>query len=130
MTTFAPLITADEAAADLRAMLTDTRTVYVIQRRVSASGMNRKLSLVVLDTSSGTPELRDVTVKVAAVMGERVHDANGYHALNVGGAGMNMHFHTVYRLSRRLYADETIERPEGSPRGESEAGYVLNYSTL
>lgn len=131
MTTFTPLITADQAAADLRAMLADTATVYVIQRRVSASGMNRKLSLLVLDTSDGVPELVDVTVKAAAVLGDNVHDADGRHALSVNGAGMDMHFHTVYRLSSKLYADDATPRPEVEHvLGDHEAGYVLTRRTL
>lgn len=128
MTTFAPIITATEAADDIRAMLADTATVYVIQRRVSTSGMNRKLSLLVLDTSDGIPELRDITVKAAAVLGDRVHDVDGRHALSVNGAGMDMHFHIVYRLSGLLYADPTTPRPDAArdPRGS----YALTHRSI
>lgn len=131
MTTFTPIITAAEAAADIRAMVSETATVYVIQRRVSASGMNRKLSLLVLDTSDGIPELQDITVKAAAVLGQSVHDVDGRHALSVGGAGMDMHFHTIYRLSSKLYADDATPRPLAEHvTSNHEAGYVLTRVTL
>jgi hypothetical protein len=128
MTTFTPSITATDAAAELREMLAETGTVYVISRRVSTSGMNRKVSLLVLDTSDGIPELVDITTRAAAVMGDRVHEVNGHHALSVNGVGQDMHFATVYRLSGRLYADESTRLPDSArdPRG----AYALTHRTL
>lgn len=131
MTTFTPNITPAAAAADLRELLDDTLTVHVVQRRVSASGMNRKLSLFALDTRDGIPELVDITVKVAAVLGHRVHEVGGF-SLSVNGAGMDMHFHVVYSLSRALYGDMPADqRPRvGGVANEREAGYVLTKRTL
>lgn len=131
MTTFTPNISPAQAAVELREALAETTTVYVVQRRVSASGMNRKLSLFALDTSDGVPELVDITVKAAAVLDYRVHDFGGF-SLSVNGAGMDMHFHVVYSLSRALYGDVPAdERP--ALRGynaDRDAGYVLTKRTL
>lgn len=83
-------------------------TICVIQRHVSRSGMTRYLSLF-LQTNG---EIRDITDHAAALIGAQVHRER--HALIVGGVGMDMHFHTVYRLSLILFGD----------------GYALTHRTL
>lgn len=90
--------------------------IYVIQRAVSQSGMTRYLSLFVSDGSG----VHDITAPAAVLLNEKLHDAR--HALKVEGCGMDMHFHTVYRLSRVLFdADDSLRE---------DAGYALNYRTL
>lgn len=121
MSTFTPEISAADAADELRELLREDPTVYVVQRRVSQSGMNRKLSLFVIGKRGhdAATDLVNVTYLVAAVNGVNVHNVDGCHALSVSGAGMDMHFATVYGLSRRLYTD-----------GERDAGYRLTHRTI
>lgn len=91
------LIERDEARAELRAMLKPGDTVNVIQRSVSQSGMSRQLSLFI-----GT---RNITHLAARAMGDKLDHKTGHAALKVGGCGMDMHFATVYNLSRSLWPD-------------------------
>lgn len=120
MSTFTPSISQTDAAAELvdliaaRAGATTAPAdrVYVISRHVSASGMTRYVSLFVM--RNGAPE--DITVRAAAVLGDKVDDGKGHFALKVSGAGMDMHFHTVYRLSCALYGNQ--------------GGYTLTHETL
>lgn len=96
-------------------------TVHVIQRHVSASGMTRHLSLVVI--VDGAPW--DITSTAAQILGWKTTD-DGY--LKVHGAGMDMHFHTVYRLAHALYPNgNTNPRDEYTSR---DAGYMINKETL
>lgn len=86
-----------EAKAFLRKMLKPGAEVKVVQRHVSSSGMSRRLSLFYVD---GRGRMFDITSKAAAAMGDRLEDD---WTIKVGGAGMDMHFHLVYGLSRTLY---------------------------
>ncbi|MCA2990792.1 hypothetical protein [Gemmatimonas sp.] len=88
--TFTPLISAAEAAANLRDLLPEGATVYTILRHVSSSGMTRHISLVTF--SEGRPV--NLTVWAGAALGQKVLD-NGFLALRVGGCGMDMGFHIV-----------------------------------
>lgn len=99
------------AREELRALLSPGDVVGVIQRHVSRSGMMRHLSLYFGD--------RNITWLAGQAMGERVHDLNGYHVLKVSGCGMDMHFATVYNLSRTLF-----------PSPDSDGGYILTHRTL
>lgn len=116
MTTFTPYVTATQAADELRELLANDSTVYVLQRHVSKSGMLRRLSLFTVRGG----ELVNITVRAAAVLGEKVRDQD--HTVAVNGAGMDMHFHTVYRLSRALYTATAAKHEE--------AGYVLRHRTI
>lgn len=73
-------------------------TVYTIVRKVSRSGMQRHISLVIFrDNQALHPNY-----SAAALLGYRV--ARGYHdALVVNGCGMDMCFHVVYSLGRALW---------------------------
>jgi len=96
-----------EAIADLRAMLTDPNpTVYVMTRHVARSGMTRWIDLYTIATDrDGRPYLARITWSVARALGWTY---DGRHdALKVHGAGMDMHFHTVYELGCVLWPDET-----------------------
>lgn len=89
----------NEARRELRAMLKPGGVVHVVQRHVAGSGMTRYLSLFVVRGGN----LRNVTHLAARVMDEPLHDWHGYNVLRVGGCGMDMHFATVYNLSRALF---------------------------
>lgn len=134
MSTITPDVTRDEARAALLERLDPTGTVrqyahlgpdaldthptvYVIQRHVSRSGMLRRLSLFVIVDG----DLRDVTYWAAAALGRKLTtDRFGDWTLTVTGAGMDMHFHTVYQLSRALFTDVT----------DGNAGYVLQHRSV
>lgn len=84
-----------EAIDKLRSILKPGMVVYCILRRVSASGMNRKISLFIV----GDGEVRDITFYAGRALGWGLVDVGGHRALNVTGCGMDMGFHTVYSLS-------------------------------
>lgn len=115
----------DQARAELRAIF-DTPgvapAVYVVQRHVSASGMQRQLDLYVIvpgwRTHDGTeyPDLRRITWQAAKATGYGY--SRRYDALTVNGCGMDMHFAVVYDLSATLYPE--TER----------AGYRLTHRTI
>jgi hypothetical protein len=89
----------EESRALLRGYLKPGSTVYVAQRHVSRSGMERRLTLHLI---KGNRPI-DITRHVAAVTGLRYDRED--HTVKVGGVGMNMHFHTIYSLSRALWPD-------------------------
>ena len=89
----------EQARKDLRKMLKPGAEVKVVQRHVSSSGMSRRLSLFYVD---GRGKMFDITRNAAAAMGERLQDD---WTIKVGGCGMDMHFATVYGLSRSLYPE-------------------------
>jgi hypothetical protein len=93
---------------------TDNLTVYTILRSVSSSGMSRKISFKMTDNDS----IYDITYLVAKVLDIKMIDFNGYNAIRVSGAGMDMGFHMVYSLSSVLFA------------GQDRAGYKLSQRWL
>jgi hypothetical protein len=119
-----------EAVAKLREMLPPGSTVYTILRHVSPPSMSRKMSLVVI--SGGKAE--HITWLAARALGDKAVDYRGNWAIKVSGCGMDMGFHLVYSLSRRLY-------PQGFPvvgtgrNGDTsghdqDGGYALNQRWL
>ena len=87
------------AIKELKKLLKANDTTYVIQRRVSSSGMSRLLDLYIFKKNK---PLR-ITYQVAEVLGWSIDRATNY--LRVNGAGMDMHFHTVYSLGQVLFKD-------------------------
>ncbi len=97
--------------------LTHRPTVYVVQRHVAKSGAYRLLSLFIIENG----RLRNITLDAAVAMGERITtDRFGDFTIAVRGSGMDMHFHTVYRLSRALFGHVGI----------GDAGYIIEHRTL
>lgn len=86
-------------------------TVYTVLRSVSSSGMNRTMSLKVAKEG----KILDLTYYASVVLGWPLVEVNGSRALRVGGAGMDMGFHTVYTLSSVLFRDGV----------KGDAGYTL-----
>lgn len=72
-------------------------TVYTDVKRVSSSGMTRHISCYIVRKG----EIYDITYYVGVLLGERRNADTG--GLVIGGCGMDMGFHTVYALSRRLF---------------------------
>ena len=93
---------SDDAYAKLalRKMLPPGTVVWTILRHVSRSGMLREIAVAVPTVRSGEPELWHLTNIVADAIGEKVGKHEG---VRVGGAGMDMGFDLVYRLSSALY---------------------------
>ena len=78
-------------------MLTPGTTVYTTVNTVSRSGMSRTLRVFV----SKDNEIRDITWMVAALLGESIKEG----AVRVQGGGMDMGFHVVYSLGRKLFPE-------------------------
>lgn len=96
----------------LSAMLTPGDTVYTMVRNVSSSGMSRTMSLYIVKDN----RLVNITYYAAHALEWPLVEKNGSRVLRVSGAGMDMGFHTVYTLSRVLFA---ATMPSG------DAGYAL-----
>lgn len=87
--------------------------VYTLGRHVSTSGMSRDISLYIVKNN----QLFNITYYASRALGWKLVERNGWRAIRVGGAGMDMGFHTVYTLSSVLYQG-TVE--------EGDAGYKLS----
>lgn len=118
------LLLANKREADKRNPdRTNLPRVYVIQRHRSQSGLTRHLALYV--SVNGT--MHDVTRYAATVLGLGLNkDRDG---IVVQGVGMDMHFHTVYTLGRKLYPKGNT-RPDVSAYESRDAGYMLKHVTL
>lgn len=84
----------------LKNMLNPGDTVYTMIRSVSSSGMSRTMSLYIVKDN----RLVNITYYAAHTLEWPLTDKNGSRVLRVGGCGMDMGFHTVYTLSRVLFA--------------------------
>lgn len=107
----------DSAIEQLRTLIPQGSDVYVIQRHVSRSGMLRRVSVVIPlppVKADPRPRIRNVTVLIGQAAGFSLSDSGGDWEIVLNGAGMDMHFHLVYRLAHALYGD----------------GYALNKVTL
>ena len=101
----------------LSSLLSAGDTVYTIVRSVSASGMSRTLSLYIVKDN----RLVNITYYAAHALEWRLVDVNGSRVMRVGGCGMDMGFHTVYTLSRVLFA---ADMPS------ADAGYSLRHEWI
>jgi len=89
----------DNATQNLTSWLKPGSTVYTSVKRVARSGMSRHISLYIVRNG----EIYDITYYVGVLTDRQRNSDTG--GLVVGGCGMDMGFHTVYGLSRRLFAD-------------------------
>lgn len=95
--------------------------VYTILRHCARSGMSRDISVFVLPysgTEGVQPRPINITWHVAKILGWRLVNRDGFNAIRCGGAGMDIGFHLVYSLSRKLYG------------GSGETGYWLKQEWL
>lgn len=119
----------EDAKTRLLAMLKPGDRVYTVLRHVSASGMSRRISLVIPTTDhEGKPAVTSIDRLAARLLSYRQHDRGG---LVVGGCGMDMGFHVVYALGSALWPDGTPE-PHGRRNGEPDTagGYALKHEWL
>jgi hypothetical protein len=108
----------DESLARLREWIKRGDTVYTILRGVSRSGMQRRISLVLLKRDENDAgRIIDLHPNWAAskVLGYRLDRSGSSDALIVGGCGMDMGFHLVYSLAAALFDGD---------------GYALNHRWL
>jgi hypothetical protein len=96
---------ADQAAArnELRELFAgnDKPLIYTILRHVTASGLNRDISLF-YDTPEG---IRPITHTAARALGYKLISSNGFNAIRQHGGGMDLGFNLVYNLSAVIYKD-------------------------
>jgi len=93
-----------EALARLKQILSPGDTVYVVQRHVSRSGMQRHLDLYAFKPCAEGRGCDPIylTGYAATVLGRARAKGNDY-AMVVNGCGMNMHFEAVYELARAMF---------------------------
>lgn len=112
-----------EAINDLRQIIKAGDTVFTVLRHRSASGMTRWLDLYVIRDN----QPRRITWLAAKAL-EWSYD-NKRDALKVGGCGMDMGFHAVYCLGRRIFPDgfavEGTGRNGDTSGWDKDGGYSL-----
>jgi hypothetical protein len=101
--------------------LSEGDTVYTLIRTIAPSGMSRTISLKVAKEG----RILDLTYFASVVLGWPLVEANGSRALRVGGAGMDMGFHTVYTLARVLFRDKYEGQADAV-----DAGYSLQHAWI
>lgn len=108
-----------EAIDWLRKHLKPGDKAWTILRHVSASGMSRRISVVIL--VDGQPW--DVSGFVGRAIDCKRHERDG--GLTVTGCGMDMGFHLVYSLSRVLFPDGFMEVCD-----LRDGGYAISHAWL
>lgn len=88
----------DDAIKRLREEIKPGQTLRTILRHVSSSGMSRSISIVQVKRDGST---FDWTWLVARAIGEKIDQR--HEGIKISGAGMDMGFELVYRLSSVLY---------------------------
>lgn len=120
----------EQALSFLHDVLKPGDTVYTILRHVSASGMTRRISVIVLkldDKGVARPIHLDWHIEQLGIA-KRHARADG---LVVGGCGMDMGYHLVYRLGNAMWPNGT-DKPHGRRNGkpDSDGGYALEHRWL
>ncbi|QRI45321.1 hypothetical protein SEA_ENNEA_87 [Gordonia phage Ennea] len=122
-----------ESVAYLREVfpITDgTATAYTVVTHVTASGMGRSIMILAPGTGTDGREVINVSRHVARVLGWKLDDRHG--GVYVQGCGMDMAFHTVYSLARKIYghlsAEEITEAAAKANRytASADAGYLIS----
>lgn len=124
----------DQAIARLRAMLSPGERIYTVLRHRSASGMSRRISLLLpcydeRDKAAGYKgAILGIDRLVSQALGLPVHEKGG---LVITGCGMDVGFEIVYRLGQVIWPNGTPE-PHGIRNGhpDSEGGYALRQSWI
>lgn len=86
-----------EAIARLRKEIKPGETLHTILRHVSKSGMSRSISIIQIKRG----QTYDWSYLVAKAIGEKIDQS--HEGIKISGAGMDMGFELVYRLSALLY---------------------------
>lgn len=121
-----------EEKSYLLSILKPGTEVYTSVKSVAKSGLSRTMRLFV--TVDG--QIADVTWHVAALLSDPVQKDG---TIRVHGCGMDMGFHIVYTLSRRLFPDGFKPRDAGKDYGrngtsaddiDKDGGYALKQRWL
>lgn len=94
----------EETKEKLRKWFPRGSTVYTVLRRVSKSGMSRKIAVLCLIVEGDKIIDLHPNYAVGKVLGWRV-EQKGDDGIIVSGCGMDMGFHLAYSLSQVLYGD-------------------------
>ncbi len=86
-----------EAIDRLRKEIKPGETLHTILRHVSGSGMSRSISIIQIKRG----KTYDWSYLVAKAIGEKIDQK--HDGIKISGAGMDMGFELVYRLSSVLY---------------------------
>ena len=115
----------EEAIEKLKQYIVPGDTLYTQLEHVSKSGMTRFIK--VRQIRDDYPY--DLTYIAAKALGWKYSDR--YHAIKVGGCGMDMGFHLVHSLGYALWPNGTDE-PHGVRNGEPDScgGYALTHRWL
>lgn len=118
----------EQCRKDLLKILKPGSTVYCILRHVSSSGMQRRISLVVVTKDKHYP-IRTIDYLASVVTGRTLLDSK--EGIVCNGCGMDMGFDLVYTLGRCLWPKGT-PKPHGSRNGspDKDGGYALKHSWL
>ena len=114
---------------ELKLSLKPGDKVYTILRHVSASGMQRRISLVIpYVLQDGRTGITTLDYSAAIAIDAKLHPKGG---IVINGCGMDMGFELVYRLGCALWPNGTDE-PHGTRNGEPdrEGGYALKHQWL
>ncbi len=98
-----PIVSARPITEDieqLRGQVKPGDTLWTALRHVSASGMSRTISVVVISVQGGSRDLSQLT---ARALGYRWDDHRG--GMMLPGVGMDMGFWLIYALSQLLWPD-------------------------
>lgn len=117
------------AIEKLRDMLTPGQTVYTVLNHVSASGMQRAISLAIPTIEGGRLKIMKLDYWASRALGLPFHKKHA--GLTVGGCGMDMGFHLVYTLGQALWPEGTPQ-PHSTRNGapDSAGGYALRHEWL
>ena len=83
-----------EARESLKRLLTPGQTIYTVLKKVSASGVYRKIDLLAVIEG----KIKNMNWYYLRASGDSIK--NWEKGIGVGGAGMDMGFHLVYNLGR------------------------------
>lgn len=116
------------ALNELKELVKVGDTVYTILRHVSASGMSRRISIIVIKDNE--PLMIDYLVSKILDL-KRTPRAEG---VQISGAGMDMGFEIVYSLGRALFPDgfkvEGRGRNGDTSGWDKDGGYSLKHRWL
>ena len=136
MATKAQLAEQESAIEELRVILSPGDTMRTILRHVSRSGMSRSIGLIVLDEEG---DIADISYLAARALGDKMDNTGD--GIKVSGCGMDMGFHLVYGLGRKLFPTYTClgarcpsnfhtNVRDGSTEGVHTDGYSLKQRWL
>jgi hypothetical protein len=101
----------------LLSLLDGERLIYTSIKRVSSSGMSRHIALFIAKDN----KIVNITWFAGKILGYKHSADTG--GLVVGGCGMDMGFHVVYSLSRRLFPDGFKLKKGQYGRNGDKSGY-------